>query len=71
MKINLITEILQHDDHEIIEFLSDEAKAIRATFLSAVKENSPEKIYAIAVDLEILNSVLLGLDRRNKERGLQ
>lgn len=71
MKINLIAEVLKHDDHEIIEFLSDEAKAIRATFLSAVKENNPEKIYAVAADLEILNSVLMGLDRRNKERGLQ
>ena len=71
MKINLIAEVLQHDDPEIIEFLSDEAKAIRAVFLNATKENAPEKIYAIAADLEILNSVLLGLDRRNKERGLQ
>lgn len=70
-KINLIEEVLKRDEHEIIEFLSGEAKAVRATFLNAMKENQPEKIYAVAADLEILNSVLSALDRRNKERGLQ
>jgi hypothetical protein len=71
MKINLIAEVLKHDEPEIIDFLSDEAKAIRATFLGAVKENQPEKIYACAADIEILNSVLIELNRRNKERNIQ
>lgn len=70
-KINLIAEVLKRDEPEIIDFLSDEAKAIRATFLGAVKENHPEKIYAIAADIEILNSVLIELNRRNKERNIQ
>lgn len=70
-KIDLVAEVLRRDDHEIIEFLAGEAKAIRATFIGATKTDHPEKIYAIAADLMLLTSVLAELDRRNKERGLQ
>lgn len=71
MKINIIAEVLKHDDPEIIDFLYDESKAIRATFLNALKDNHPEKIYAVAADLEIMNSVLQELNRRNRERNIQ
>lgn len=70
-KLNILAEIMRHDDPEIIEFAADEVKAIRAVFLSATKENAPEKIYAVAADLEILTSILIALDRRNKERTLK
>ena len=70
-KINLVKEILQHDDDEIIEFLAEEASAIKATYLKAAKVNTPEALYSIAADITILHSVLSQLDRRNKERKLQ
>lgn len=68
MKINLAAEILKHDDADIIEFLSDEAKAIRAVFNNAQKSERPELLYVARADLEILTAVLNELDKRNKLR---
>lgn len=70
-KISILTEIMKRDEDEIIEFAADEVKAIRAVFLSASKENRPEKFYSVAADLEILTSILIALDRRNKEHTLK
>lgn len=69
-KINLAEDILKHDDADIIEFLADEAKVIRSVFVNAQKANRPELLYVARVDLEILTTVLVELDRRNKERTL-
>lgn len=66
MKINLAAEVLRHDDADIIEFLADETKAIRATFNAAQKANRPELLYVTRVDLEIVTTVLNELDKRNK-----
>ena len=68
MKINLAAEVLRHDDADIIEFLADEAKAIRAAFNAAQKSERPELLYVIRADLEILTAVLNELDKRNKLR---
>lgn len=70
-KISILTEIMKRDEDEIIEFAADEVKAIRAVFLSASKENRPEKFYSVAADMEILTSILIALDRRNKEHTLK
>ncbi len=67
-KINLAEDILKHDDADIIEYLAEEAKVIRATFNSAQKANRPELLYVARVDLEILTVVLNELDKRNKLR---
>lgn len=67
-KINLVEDILKHDDADIIEYLAEEAKVIRATFNSAQKANRPELLYVARVDLEILTVVLNELDKRNKLR---
>lgn len=67
-KINLAEDILRHDDADIIEYLAEEAKVIRATFNSAQKANRPELLYVARVDLEILTVVLNELDKRNKLR---
>ena len=70
-KVSILAEIMRHDDPEIIEFAADEAKAIRAVFLSASKENAIEKFYSVAADLEILTSIIVAMDRRNKEHTLK
>lgn len=70
-RINVLAEIMRHDEDEIIEFAAEEVKAIRAVFLGASKENRPEKFYSVAADLEILTSILIALDRRNKEHTLK
>ena len=67
-RINVAVDILKHSDEEIIEFLAEEAKAIRATFNSAQKDNRPELLYVTRVDLEIITNVLIELDKRNKLR---
>ena len=65
-RINVAADILEHNDDEIIEYLAEEAKAIRATFNAAQKANRPELLYTVRVDLEILTVVLNELDKRNK-----
>lgn len=67
-RINVAADILKHNDEEIIEYLAEEAKAIRATFNAAQKVNRPELLYVTRVDLEIITNVLIELDKRNKLR---
>ena len=67
-RINVAADILKHSDEEIIEYLAEEAKAIRATFNAAQKVNRPELLYVTRVDLEIVTNVLVELDKRNKLR---
>lgn len=67
-RINVAADILKHSDEEIIEYLAEEAKAIRATFNAAQKVNRPELLYVTRVDLEIITNVLIELDKRNKLR---
>lgn len=65
-RINVAADILKHSDEEIIEYLAEETKAIRATFNAAQKANRPELLYVTRVDLEIVTTVLNELDKRNK-----
>lgn len=65
-KISILEEVLKHDQDEVIEYLADEAKAVRAIFRNAVKNNTPELVYSTLVDVEILTNILVELDRRNK-----
>jgi hypothetical protein len=67
-RINVTADILKHNDEEIIEYLAEEAKAIRANFNIAQKVNRPELLYVTRVDLEIITNVLIELDKRNKLR---
>lgn len=67
-RINVAADILKHSDDEIIEYLAEETKAIRATFNAAQKANRPELLYVTRVDLEIVATVLNELDKRNKLR---
>lgn len=67
-KISLVNEILTHSDDEIMDFLADKARTIRMVCNSAVDEVKPEFFYGIVSDLDIVASVLIALDRRNKNR---
>lgn len=67
-KISLVDEILTHSDDEIMDFLADKARIIRMVCNSAVDEIKPEFFYGIVSDLDIVASVLIALDRRNKNR---
>lgn len=70
MAINLAEDILKHTDDEIFEYLSTEARGIRAVFKKALDENNANLLFAAAADIEILTTVLIALNRRNKERKL-
>ena len=63
-RINVAADILKHSDEEIIEYLAEETKAIRATFNAAQKANRPELLYVTRVDLEIVTTVLNELDNK-------
>lgn len=69
-KINLVNDILRHDNNEIIEFLADEVGRIRLATTHAVEEQNPEYAYAVKGNLEIVYGVLKELNRRNKEKAL-
>lgn len=70
-KINILEEVLKHDQDEIVEYLADEAKVVRATLRNAIKNNTPELAYSALVDVEILTNILIELDRRNKVHTLK
>lgn len=70
-KINLPSEVLKHDQDEIIEFLAAQAKDVRATFRIVVKSGRTEMLLATLVDIELLTEILVELDRRNKEHTLK
>lgn len=69
-KISLVEEVLKHSDDEIMDFLADKARAIRMVCNSAVDEVRPEFFYGAVSDLNIVVSVLIELDRRNKNRNV-
>lgn len=70
-KIKLPEEVMKYDQDEIIEFLAEETKAIRANFRNAVQADKPYLLYASLVDVELVAGVLAALDRRNKEHTLK
>lgn len=69
-KINLVDDILKHDDEEIIEFLTDELGKIRLSFVNAIEKGEPENIYASKGSVETAYGVLRELNRRNQEKAL-
>lgn len=71
MKINIVDEVLKHDDHEIIEYLMDELFSIRAAYNQALKEKDSNYLYGVSSDVETVYRILQAMNRRNKERGLQ
>lgn len=70
-KINILEEVLKHGQDEVVEYLADEAKVVRATLRNAIKNNTPELVYSTLVDVEILTNILVELDRRNKTHTLK
>ena len=69
-KVNLIDDILKHDDNEIIDFLADEVARIRMATTYAIENQNPDYMYATKGNLEIVYGVLKELNRRNKEKAL-
>lgn len=69
-KINLVDEILKHDDEEIIEFLTDEVGKIRMAFITAVEKEDPALVYTVKGGAETVYGVLRELNRRNQEKAL-
>lgn len=70
-KIDLVAEVLKHTDDEIIEYLANEARAVRKTWKNAIETGDPNRVYAGAADLEIIITVLIAMDRRNENRDIQ
>lgn len=71
MAIDLIKEILKHDDDEIVAFLASELTEIRRVYNRATKEKSPELLYMAAPNLDDVYKIVLALNRRNEERKLK
>lgn len=64
MSINLVDDIMEHDEHEVIEFLYNELAIIRKRLIEDENSSNVDKI-------ELAYQILKALNRRNKERGLQ
>ncbi len=69
-QINLVDEIVKHDDAEIIEFLADEVGKIRMAFITATEKGDPASVYTAKGGVETVYGVLRELNRRNKEKAL-
>ena len=67
MSINIVEDILKHDDADIIEYLANELGTVRSGYNKAMKENSPERLMAYGGSISIVYAVLAALDKRNKE----
>lgn len=70
-KIDIVSDVMRHEDHEIMEFLLEEISAVRASYAKAYKENNADYLYGVSRDVAIIWGILKEVDRRNKERGLQ
>lgn len=70
-KIDIVSDVMRHEDHEIMEFLLEEISAVRTSYTKAYKENNADYLYGVSRDIAIIWGVLKEIDRRNKERGLQ
>lgn len=71
MAINIVNDIIKHEDDEIIEYLLSEATEVYTTIRNSIKACKPELSIAALDTAENLYAVLKALDRRNKERGIK
>ena len=70
-KIDLVSEVMRHNDEEIIDFLSTTVSSMRGDFIKASKAQRPELLYGLSTNLDIIYGVITALDRRNKEHSLK
>lgn len=70
-KIDIAEDVLKHTDEEIIDFLASEARAVRKVFKKALDEGNASVMWAASGDLEVIMTVLIALDGRNKNRDIQ
>ena len=66
-KIDLTAEVLKHTDPEIIDYLANEARAVRAVYKKTLESGDAQRLFAMSADLAILINVIIALDKRNKE----
>lgn len=71
MAINLVEEILKHDEAEIIEYLANVAATVRTVYNQALKAQDPSILYTASSDVSELYAVLKALNRRNENRTLK
>lgn len=70
-KIDLVAEVMRHNDKEIIDFLNSTVSTMRGDFIKASKAQRPELLYGLSTNLDIVYGVISALDRRNKEHSLK
>lgn len=70
-KIDIASDILRHDDTEIIAFLFSKMKEVRLSFDGAVEQKDPAIMYMAYGDVELVLDVLRKLNRRNEEKAVQ
>lgn len=69
-KISLVEEVLKHSDDEIMDFLAERARVVRIGYNSALDNVDPNILFSVCSDMEIISSVIIALDRRNKNRNV-
>ena len=68
-KINLLQEILKHNDDEIIAYLYDKMSDVRRLYADVQSTGDhPELLYTAAPVIETMHDVLRALNRRNAEK---
>ena len=69
-KVDVTSEILKHDDDEIIAYLYEKMTLARRMYSKALDEKAPEQLYAMYGCIDDVHTVLKALNRRNEEKAV-
>lgn len=68
MAINLIEDLVKHDDDEVIAYLGSVMSVVIKNYKTALEANQPEVIWASYGDVNLVYNALKALKKRNDLR---
>ena len=66
--MNIIEDIMKHQDMEIIEYLSKTMSGVVKNYNTSLTQKSPEILWGNFGDIVMVNQILKAMDQRNKEK---
>lgn len=69
-KINWTDDMMKHSDEELIDFLYDRALQLRRCYTDAIKNDTPDILFASFGGVNDMYDILKAMDDRNKEKAV-
>lgn len=66
--MNIIEDIMKHQDMEIIEHLSKTMSGVMKNYNTSLEAKTPEVLWGNLGDVVMVAQVLKAMDKRNKDR---